>query len=194
MPLVTRGKALADDDPANDINYFLGLIPDPAGTAGLVFAADFESEPNGISHGLHGSRVITDARWHHVAATLNGSSWRLYVDGTGEAEASGAVANDEAQARLAIGAAFDTTTGPDGGFDGWIDELRIWKRARSSAEIAGSYDRVVDVDTDLVARWSFDEGGGAAVRDDRTQTATQIVGTFQWGPGSAGLASAAPRQ
>ena len=58
----------------------------------------------------------------------------------------------------------------EGYFNGTIDEVRIFSRARSAGEIAGDMERAVADDErhpDLVASYGFDSSGaGAMVRDD----------------------------
>jgi hypothetical protein len=61
------------------MNYFLGLD-----SATNVLVADFEDTADGTNHpaiAATGTRVATPGVWHHAAATYDGSTWRLYLDG-----------------------------------------------------------------------------------------------------------------
>ena len=63
-----------------DANWLLGI-----NDAGDVLAADFEDTATGLNHPISGTTVITDNVWHHAAATYDGTTWRLYLDGRLEA-------------------------------------------------------------------------------------------------------------
>ena len=87
----------------------------------------------------HGdAKNIGDGAWHHIAAVANfsGSKLKLYVDAmaVGEADISG-LKGDLERFEAAIG---DGASGGDGNshaFAGWLDDLRIYRRALSTAEI-----------------------------------------------------------
>ena len=78
---------------------------------------------SGIGQGS--SETLQANVWQHIAMVRNGTNWRLYVDGTLDAEctASGTV-TDEMANGLRIG-----VHGGGGGYlvDGWIDEFRFSK-------------------------------------------------------------------
>jgi hypothetical protein len=78
---------------------------------------------SGIGQGS--SETLQANVWQHIAMVRNGTNWRIYVDGTLDAEctASGTV-TDEMANGLRIG-----VHGGGGGYlvDGWIDEFRFSK-------------------------------------------------------------------
>jgi hypothetical protein len=80
--------------------------------------------------------VVNDGQWHHVVALQEvGVSARIYVDGV-PAKAAVAAGNLlTTTAPLVIGG-FHNGTGPAQTFNGWLDELQIYDRAISDAEIA----------------------------------------------------------
>lgn len=91
------------------------------------------------------NNTITMGAWQHVAVTWNGSSTAsnaiIYINGAVPSyatttNASGARANDAAQ-NIAIG---NPPTLTDRSFDGRIDDLRIYNRVLTAAEIASLYD------------------------------------------------------
>ncbi|HEX8649070.1 MAG TPA: LamG-like jellyroll fold domain-containing protein [Thermoleophilaceae bacterium] len=74
-----------------------------------------------------------DGNWHHVVATKNGSNAKIYLDG---ADVSGSVTNpptllDSADA-LNIGT---NLAGDSGKWNGWVDDVALYTRALSAAEV-----------------------------------------------------------
>jgi hypothetical protein len=99
--------------------------------------------------------TATVGQWVHVAATCDGSTVRLYVNGQLKATGAGSLGNENDEP-LRIGQS--GTCQSDFRFVGVIDEVRIWNVARSVNEIAADYNRTVDPTTPgLVGYWNFDE-------------------------------------
>jgi hypothetical protein len=71
--------------------------------------------------------------WMHVAATYDGTTMRVYINGVLEASVSGPAAIGANSQPLAIGTQSDGTAGF---FGGAIDEAHVWGRTLSDAEIA----------------------------------------------------------
>ncbi|MHC4298140.1 MAG: outer membrane protein assembly factor BamB family protein [Planctomycetota bacterium] len=101
-------------------------------------------------------------KWTHLAGVLTGDKQlRIYVNGelAGSTKAPGLLAGDP-QEPMEIGADDSSTvgdyTGPFG-FRGLIDEVRVYHRALSAAEIR---QRIAD-EKDLVLSYSFDKGSAA---------------------------------
>ena len=82
VPLISKGRA-DGETAAQDVNYFLGIDT----TTGKL-AADFEEAQTGASpslnHPIVGNTVVTLNVWHHAAATYDGTTWRLYLDGVAD--------------------------------------------------------------------------------------------------------------
>ena len=75
--------------------------------------------------------------WHHVAATWDGAAIKVYVDGVKEGEAaSSATVPSDLGAIMAIGAWLGNA---HGFFTGSIDEVEIFNRALTAAEIKAIY-------------------------------------------------------
>ena len=66
----------------------------------------------------------------------------------------------ESAAYFAVGTSQNIIGAVLGRFSGAIDEVRIWSRALSAAEIAGGINRQISSAPDLVAGWSFDTRNG----------------------------------
>ena len=166
IPLVAKGRA-QDETAAANINYFFGI---DASSGQLV--GDFEegtggAGPLGLNHPVTGNAVVSTNVWHHAAATYNGSSWNLYLDGSlDKTLAVNQPANDQITALTAIGSSLRTDGTTDGFFGGTIDEVRIWNVARTQAQIQGSMNTEMTSPTaNLIGRWGLDEGTGAAIAD-----------------------------
>lgn len=178
VPIATKG--LGEGDGSNiDCNYAFGFWGD-------VLGADFEDMATGANHPVFGKTAIPRGEWHHVAATYDGTTWRLYVDGVLDGEATvNAMPRADSIHPFAIGTAITSKGEPRGFFSGAIDELRLWNYARTADEIADSMYRTIAMADGLVGRWSFDVGGDdPSVAADSTGTVpATLVGATLVGDG-----------
>lgn len=95
----------------------------------------------GLGYGELDARVdpaqFTDLQWHHVAGAFDGETMRVYLDGreAGSLDRPG---------QIRSGGPAPAYIGSSGGsgeyFQGGIDELRIWRRALTGAQIAAQYE------------------------------------------------------
>ncbi|GGZ35897.1 hypothetical protein GCM10010387_32630 [Streptomyces inusitatus] len=122
------------------------------------------------------SQTIPAGTYAHIAASFDGSTATLYVNGAFSASAALAYPTD-GNASLRIGSAQS-----GGFFSGTVDEVRIWNRARSRSELTEerSY-RLIGNEPGLIAYYRLDEGAGTAVYD-QTDTAAlgTVTGTATW--------------
>ncbi len=131
--------------------------------------------------------ITATGKWYHIAATRDSSNvTKIYVDGKlvkqGSSTASISISQD-----LRIGAL--AYAPPNEGFDGSIDEVRIWNDERSPTEIrANMFSEISSVGSDLILYAKFNEGTGNPVdsgTNTRTLTATGDIwagaGTFIFG-------------
>jgi parallel beta-helix repeat protein len=168
VPLVTHGAPEAENSNV-DANWILGI-----NTSGNVIAADFEANPGGQNYPVSGSTPILNDVWYHAAATYDGTSWQLYLNGNLETLSCPSTCSPAAAPRsdsiqgVAIGAMITSTGTALGRFEGLIDEARVWDHARSGAEIAADMDNELASGTGLVARWGLNEGSGSSVDDSIT--------------------------
>jgi len=125
--------------------------------------------------------------WVHVAAVRvqHTGTIKVYVNGREEAVQAGATT-----------ATLDTPVFIDLGgnavnnrfFDGLMDEVRIWNRARSAGEIAANMNRrLAGSESGLVGYWRMDEGSGEVTRDS---SLSANDGSLRYGP--IWVASTAP--
>lgn len=111
---------------------------------------------------LTGGTAIVTGRWYHVAFVRDQSAQRLYLDG--QLDAAGTVSIVEPSLDLWIGNDPSPSTRP---FAGQIDEVRVWSRALSEAEIRESM--AADLsgqEENLEGCWSFDELAGEGTVHD----------------------------
>ncbi len=134
----------------NDSSDFLSV------TAASVFQVD-------------GSINVNDGNWHHVALTYNFNVLSLYVDGQLDAQRTWSgtaipILPTDAEAWIGgsggfggIGTGDPNNTGRY--FEGMVDEVRIWDRARTAASIQQTMNAPLNGDeSGLVAYYNFDDG------------------------------------
>ncbi len=94
------------------------------------------------SAGLSGNTVLSSGHWYHVAATWDGSEVRIYVDGVLDKDPpdlrGGTIGTDTRP--LYIGG-----RGTSDVLDGIVDDVRIYNRALSAAEVAALANRSVQI-------------------------------------------------
>ena len=173
IPLITKGRAEAETAAA-DINYFLGIDA----TSGKL-VADFEEAQiaqggttPGLNHPITGTAVIAaDSTWHHAAATYDGTTWNLYLDGVLDGtlsrrpgRAATPLTNVTTVARHR--AEHDDGRCAVGFFAGVVDEVRIWNAARSQAQIqAAKNAAITTAQAGLLGVWNLDAGFGTSLAD-----------------------------
>lgn len=109
---------------------------------------------------------IAPGQTAQIAATFDGVTLKLYIDGVldGSLAASSAVVYNSTTEPVLIGAAnFDFSTFRRR-FSGLIDDVRIWGRARTAAEIAANAScPLTSSSADLLANWVFDNNSAVDV-------------------------------
>src|SRR5690606_18565550 len=129
-----------------------------------------------VNVALGGSEVTTPTTvlalnaWQHVAATYDGSTVKIFVNGTQvyQAAKSGAIASSPGFP-LCIGNSFAY---PDRGFSGKIDEVRIWNITVPAGQIAAHLNTAYCSDEPgPVAYYQFDQG----VRDGNNAGETTLL-------------------
>lgn len=129
--------------------------------------------------GLSTTRV-DDNRWHHLAGVFTGGQWRIYVDGVLEnssLKAASSITPDlTTTATLSIGYYGNQLSQY---FNGQIDEVRVWKTARSTAQVQQSMCQKFGLmaPSDLVAYYRFDETTGFVATDAGSVPTNGTIGS-----------------
>jgi len=115
------------------------------------------------SVGVFASQIrVNNGRWHHVVL-VSGHSLELYVDGklrkTGSIGKPQDVKPDDPSHVFSVGLGSRDLEGARRGFDGDIDEVRIYARRLSPEEIKAVYKKAEEVVGALAGWWSFEEEG-----------------------------------
>ena len=174
VPLLTKGRGESDASSA-DANYFLGID----GTSGKLVADMEEGQSTasgaspGLNHPVRGDTVVTYNVWHHAAATYDGKTWHLYLDGTRDGTATLSAPRDpryDSIQHAGVGTAMSSTGERAGHFAGVVDEARVWNVARSQADITGTKNLEVASSTGLIGRWGLNDGTGTVAANSVTSS------------------------
>lgn len=122
--------------------------------------------------------ALTINTWQHVAATYNGSVMKLYVNGI-EVKSTNVTANiPTTTKKLCIGA-IDLSTDMRY-MTGKIDEVRIWKVARTASEIANNLYNSVS-DANLLAYFQMNAGSGSVLANSANASYNgTLIGSPSW--------------
>ena len=116
---------------------------------------DNDDQPTGLS-------TSADA-WVHFAMTWDGTSVRAFVNGV--VKSTKTSTNPSTLATTSTVFTLGGYPMENAYFNGAFDELRIWKVARSAAEITASMKTILSGnETGLVGYWKFDETSGTTRR------------------------------
>jgi len=134
---------------------------------------------------LNGVTSLITGKWYHIAATYDGSSMKIYINGNVDASKSqtGTVSSTTT---FNIGQNYD----PARTFDGQMDEISVWKSALSQATIRNWMCQKIKSThpnyNTLEAYWKFDKGTGTAVTDHSTKSHTgSLINSPGWMTSSA---------
>jgi len=165
-----------------DRGFFLGMNAFGTAYKFIVYGGLGATGTCGAGYGCAEGGTVT-AGWHLVTATFDGSKGRLYLDGA-------LVATDTFTAPLNtnyplnIGHYFAAN---GFGWNGVIDEVRLYNRALSAAEIAQLYNPTGGGQS-LTGFWRFDEGSGSIAKDTSGSGYDGTVSGATWTAGKVSSA------
>jgi hypothetical protein len=153
----------------------------------------FQIYVDGANSPIFSTTTLNDGKWHHITATWDGTTQKIYTDGKLENSTalSGTLGTDSGA--LGIGA---INSGVNA-FTGQIAMVRVFDDARNQSEIrADMFNPFADMDdaTNLVAMYQFDEGTSTAVDNvegteglDGTMSAASWASAGTFTPGTSTL-------
>jgi hypothetical protein len=162
-PIVSKGPSEADRLQC----YYLA-VEHPTNSLILIIS------DGSAAQALRGRRNLGTGAWTHVAAVRSADSLALYVDGLHESSATRTILQSANGADLHIGGC---PSGPRSlRLQGRIDNVRIWRIARTQEEIRTSFDCSLSPSSPgLVGYWTFDEDAPQQVAGDATPFANHGV-------------------
>jgi hypothetical protein len=104
-----------------------------------------------------GNVTITPSTWHHVLISWQGTKAHLYVDGY-EGTTTGTFNGLAASTTTSY---IGNTASADQGYNGLVDDVRIYNRTLSNQEVA----QLASWGPSMIGEWKFDEGTGQYVND-----------------------------
>ncbi|MEK7595866.1 MAG: LamG-like jellyroll fold domain-containing protein [Patescibacteria group bacterium] len=131
---------------------------------------------------VSGTSTIGTNTWYHIAATIDGSRVRVYVNGILETDTAQTQIPNFAGESFKIG---NGMTNSDIPMLGNLDEVRVYNHAMTPAEVAALYSFAPGP----VGWWKMDENTGTAANDSSgngntgTLTAGPIWSSGKFGPG-----------
>jgi uncharacterized protein (TIGR02145 family) len=103
-----------------------------------VNGGEFLINNGGTPYTVDSSVNVSDGKWHHLVGTYDGTTMKIYVDGVNKGSSwflSGSLPTQAGNMR--IGADYETF--PSNFWNGSLDDIRIYNRALSDAEVAQLY-------------------------------------------------------
>lgn len=151
------------------------------GNGGEVYCLDIDSNKVRF-YAYKPGAVIAQATsslttsWTHVAATYDGTAFRIFINGTLEASSSTTGALSTNTHLLSIGARQSASGSYDLPFNGLIDEVRVSDTARYTANFTPSPSPLA-TDSNTKGHWHFDEQSGQSLYDSTPNLNTGTLGT-----------------
>ena len=124
---------------------------------------------------------VNDGNWHHLAATCDGTTTIVYVDGVNLGSQTESFLNINSINRpTAVGSQYSGGNN----FSGQIDEFRIWTSVRTQTEIRDNMcQTLTGSEPNLFLYYRLNEGSGTTVTDDagsNNGTLTNMDSATDW--------------
>ncbi|HEX9970537.1 MAG TPA: LamG-like jellyroll fold domain-containing protein, partial [bacterium] len=125
--------------------------------------------------------------WQHVAVTYdaNTSEVKMYINGTEQILSQSKVPSGNIADHSSIDFVIGNNAAASFGFDGVIDELRMWKIVRNKHDIQEYINQYLNGnETDLVGYWKMNEGNGKSIKDQSSHQSDAAILGGQWVEGA----------
>ncbi len=114
--------------------------------------------------------TIADTLWHHIAVTHDGTDVKFYIDGVIDTTMAYPILF-ASTGNYSIG-----SRGTGEFYGGTLDEVRIWNKVKTPAEIAAQYCmELVGNETGLISYYKMNEGAGMVVGDASPSANTAAI-------------------
>jgi hypothetical protein len=126
--------------------------------------------PDHSGHNIRVPGILQTNRWCHIAAVTGPGGMKLYLNGhlIGSDRFTGSFAAIQRHEEAFFGHStwhYPTLT-PDADFHGQMDEIRVWKVARTGTQIRETmFQRLTGAESDLAALWNFENVENGVVKD-----------------------------
>jgi hypothetical protein len=163
----------------------MGYVLRCGGTGQLSFnfaGLDSTGTPTNWEEIVSPINALTLNTWQHVAATYDGDTARLFINTIQVATYAykGSIV-PSTSFPACIGRLSETGVGASRYFSGQIDEVRVWNRAQTQAQILAGYNRHISpTSVGLVGYWNFNITTGTNIPDQTSSgnAATLTSGTL----------------
>ena len=104
---------------------------------------------SGIQRTLRIAQYLPDSGWTHVAVSYDGATFSYFMGG---------IPQFSARIDHLNGPAFIASETPGGGYDGLINELRVWSRVLGAYELGANMHKRLTAGVGLTNAYGFDRG------------------------------------
>lgn len=124
-----------------------------------------------------GDNALDSGKWSHVVGTYSEDTMRLYINGFEVSKAHNTNAVGVSTTAFTVGEGSEYR---DRGFNGKIDNVRLWNIAIDSGNVHLLKDTIIEeASSELIAAWAFNEGSGNSTTDV-SQTYTGTLSGASW--------------
>jgi len=118
---------------------------------------------------LYSKTHLSPNEWHHIAVTYDQNQLTIFINGEEDANLNNSALPYRTDADIFVGAYSqgDLIRSIENNFIGLIDEIRIWKKARTKKQIITNMYKPLDQKNSesIVGYWTFNEGEGTNAYD-----------------------------
>ncbi|MCP4493119.1 MAG: LamG domain-containing protein [Gammaproteobacteria bacterium] len=169
----------------NNAGFLFGL--NSSGKVRFMVAKNTGTSPSDYDQAVATTTLTIDT-YAHVVGTYDGTDIKIYVNGVLEDTvtfAAGLVYDSPSVVQ--IGSREDTTFGHYQFFNGTIDDVRLYDRAITQAEVSVIYaSRLAAPPEDFVAEWTFDDISGTTINETLNNHDATAVNTPTYDAGWEG--------